>query len=77
MPAICAIQDMIRSGVKVTPVNMKAHLCSSKNMFLYYRADWEPAATSRRRVPRVFWRYPTALWGTIYTKSDSGFMETP
>ena len=28
-----------------------------------YRADWEPAATSGRRVLGVFWRCPAVLWG--------------
>ena len=33
---------------------------------LYYRADWEPAASSRKcmaGVPGVFWRSPAVLWG--------------
>ena len=32
----------------------------------YYRADWEPAATSGKcmaGVPGVFWRSPVVLWG--------------
>ena len=28
-----------------------------------YRADWELAATSRRRALGVFWRCPAVLWG--------------
>ena len=28
-----------------------------------YRADWEPAASSGRRVLGVFWRCPAVLWG--------------
>ena len=28
-----------------------------------YRADWEPAAASGRRVPGVSWGCPAALWG--------------
>ena len=43
----------------------------------FYRADWEPATTSGRRALSVFWRYSAVLWGTIYTESDSDFMETP
>ena len=38
-------------------------LCNLFDDSLSYRADWEPAATSGRRVLGVFWRCPVVLWG--------------
>ena len=42
-----------------------------------YRADREPEAASGWRVLRVFWRCPAGLVGTVYTQSNSDFMENP
>ena len=42
-----------------------------------YRADWELAASSGRRVLGVSLGCPAVLWGAIYTQFNSGVMETP
>ena len=49
---------------------MIAWLCASRSKIppsryplKAYRADWEPEASSGRRVLGVFWRCPAVLWG--------------
>ena len=48
----------------------------SARAFRRYRAGWEPAAPSGRRVLRVSW-VSSGLVGTIYTQSNLGFMKPP
>ena len=68
----------LRIPIKPPPLNinflLENLLCGFDHAT--YRADWEPAATSGRHALGVFWRCPAVLWGTIYTRSNSGFMGT-
>ena len=49
-------------------------MASLRSHDLLYRADWEPAAASRRRTSGVL-GVPSDLVGTIYTQFNSGFRE--
>ena len=60
---------MPRVACKAVRCPMDTWICVGHN----YRADWEPAAASGRRVLGV----SSGLVGTIYTQSNSGVMENP